>query len=168
MRFEGRAIRLESLPRLTAWRGKLLSGEPKGEAVHAGSFLPKRRIILDRGLFAHSNNATRILLHEMFHFAWVRLSNAQRLSWELLLRDEGGARGELGWSSEWRRRELAREDAESRSKRWREYACESFCDSAAWRFGALRSHVEFTLAARWRERRAAWLDAQFAGRAVKV
>ena len=43
-----------------------------------------------------------------------------------------GARGEAGWSAEWRKRELIPGDAARRSRRWREYCCESFCDTAAY------------------------------------
>jgi hypothetical protein len=39
---------------------------------------------------------------------------------------------------------------------WRRYACESFCDSAAWLFAGLRDHDEFTLALRFRRQRARW------------
>lgn len=169
VQFTGSRIHLSFQPGLTAYKGKLLSHSPKGEPVHAGSFIPRRRVILDSELARHRGAAIRILLHELFHFAWVRLSNARRRDWERLLIDEGNARGELGWSSEYRRDALSPSDARLRSRRWREYACESFCDTAAWRFGTLRSHSEFTLAEKWRKRRAAWMDAQFGdGEPVRV
>ena len=41
---------------------------------------------------------------------------------------------------------LTRTDARDRTPRWRRYACESFCDTAAWHFAGLRQHDEFTLA----------------------
>ncbi|MFZ5927890.1 MAG: hypothetical protein ACOYX1_10635 [Acidobacteriota bacterium] len=89
---------------------------------------------------------------------WLRLGNRVRRSWEeLLLRQwRQGARGEVGWSSEQRQRALRLEDVEGRSRRWREYVCESFCDSAAWAFGILRTHPEFTLEAAFRPERLRW------------
>ena len=55
-----------------------------------------------------------------------------------------------------------------RGRPWREYLCESFCDTAAWLYGDVRKHEEFTLAARFRQRRAGWFKAAFDGRAVQV
>jgi len=46
----------------------------------------------------------------------------------------------------------------SRSRRWREYACESFCDSAACLLGGAGDHEEFTLARRVRENRRRWFQ----------
>ncbi len=105
----------------------------------------------------------RILIHEIFHFTWVRLSNANRRSWECLLQKElrDRASGELGWSAEWRKRTLTHSDTTKRSPKWRRYACESFCDSAAWLFGELGVHDEFTLAAGRRHARRAWFRATF-------
>ena len=100
----------------------------------------------------------RILIHELSHFAWVRLGNAQRRSYEDLLGEEivKGAGGELGWSAEWRKRALSGSDRRERTRRWREYAAESFCDTAAWLFSGARRHEEYTLAARFRSRRRLW------------
>ncbi len=52
----------------------------------------------------------RILVHELFHFAWVRLGNPARRSYEALVREEWKrrARGELGWSAESRKRALSK------------------------------------------------------------
>ena len=44
-------------------------------------------------------------------------------------------------------------------RRWSEYACESFCDTAAWLYAGAGEHAEFTLAARWSEARRAWFAA---------
>ena len=66
------------------------------------------------------------------------------------------AAGELGWSAEWRKDKLTRADARRRTLRWRRYACESFCDTAAWLFAGLRKHDEFTLAGRARRLRRQW------------
>lgn len=120
--------------------------------------------MLDAGLSAREHH--RILLHELFHFAWIRLSNAHRKSYAALIARElaQGARGELGWSAEWRKA-----DVPNRSPRFlREYLSESFCDTAAWRYGRLRVHDEFTLALRWRTARRAWLDDAFPNRLVKL
>jgi hypothetical protein len=148
-----------------AWKGKLLTGGSRGCAVHAGSFLRERRVVLDSAL--RGRERQRILLHELFHFAWIRLSNAQRTSWTSLIERElaAGARGELGWSAEWRKRELH----SHKSPRFRrDYFAESFCDSAAWRFGGLVSHDEFTLAGHWCQKRRAWFDQTFPDALVKV
>jgi hypothetical protein len=44
-------------------------------------------------------------------------------------------------------------------RQWSEYACESFCDTAAWAYAGAGEHAEFTLAARWSEARRAWFAA---------
>jgi hypothetical protein len=129
----------------------------------ASTSIRRRVILLDREVLVRTGEFERILIHEVFHFAWVRLSNARRRSWEGLLQKEFRARaaGELGWSAEWRKRKLSPADAARRSPRWRHYACESFCDSAAWLFGDLGAHDEFTLALRRRHARRAWFRAAF-------
>lgn len=129
----------------------------------ASTSIPRRVILLDREVLLRAGEFERILIHEVFHFAWVRLSNANRRSWERLLDDELRARikGELGWSAEWRKAALRFNDAARRSPKWRRYACESFCDSAAWLFGGLVRHDEFTLAARARRARHGWFRTTF-------
>ncbi|HWQ54861.1 MAG TPA: hypothetical protein VN442_14335 [Bryobacteraceae bacterium] len=128
----------------------------RGE-VHGGAFLRERRIAFDAELRRQPRELARIFVHELFHFAWVRLGNPRRRSWEELLAVEfaRAARGELGWSAEWRKRELDARDRIARTLRWREYCCESFCDTAAWLF-AEYDHPEFTLAPRHREDRKCW------------
>jgi len=145
----GRPVRLEVRRALRDGHGE----------VHAGAFLRERRIAFDSALAGDPREFARIFVHELFHFVWPRLGNARRWSWEALLRQElrGRARGELGWSSEWRKRALDPADAARRTRRWREYACESFCDTAAWAFAGVRSHPEYTLAGRFSERRRRWL-----------
>ena len=140
------------------WRGKLLTGEGPGTEVHAGAFIRKGEIVLDAVLLGKPKEAGRILIHELYHFVWTRLSNAARRSYEALLADEirGGASGELGWSSEWRKSALTARDVQVRSRRWREYVCESFCDTAAWLSAGRGRHEEFTLPAIPRQRRRAW------------
>ena len=139
-------------------RDELLSGEGAGFAVHAGAFPRRREIVLDSGLLARPRELVRILTHELFHFAWVRLGNPARLSYENLLVSEIrlGARGELGWSAEWRKAALSANDRRRRTRRWREYVCESFCDTASWLFGGSPGHAEHTLAVPFRKRRRMW------------
>jgi len=89
----------------------------------------------------------------------VRLGNQKRRAWEQHLAAEwrARARGEAGWSAEWRKKTLTRQDVEVRTKRWREYCCESFCDTGAWlRSGAMS---ENTLGAARQRGRADWFAA---------
>lgn len=143
---------------MRAYRGRLVSASGRGMEVYAASFIRPRRMVLDRTLLAHPPELARIVIHEIFHFAWVRLSNAERRSWERVLEEElrRHARGELGWSSEIRKSALAGSAAGSRSRLWREYACESFCDTAAFLFSGLARHPEFNLKDAFRRRRGAW------------
>jgi hypothetical protein len=137
----------------------------------AGASIPHRLILLDTAVLARRGEFERILIHELFHFAWVRLSNRNRVAWEQLLASElrDRVKGELGWSAEWRKETLTRTDARLRTPKWRRYACESFCDSAAWMFSGLRVHDEFTLPAACRRERRRWFTEQFsASRAVAV
>src|SRR6202043_1983087 len=94
----------------------------------AATHIPRRLILLDAGLLSQSGEFERILVHEIFHFAWVRLSNQTRRSWEGVLAAEHAARapGELGWSAEWRKNKLSRADVRARKPAWRRYVCESF------------------------------------------
>ena len=134
--------------------------------VHGGAYLRERRIALDctRGEFP------RIFVHEVAHFIWLRLGNTTRTSYEEVLRVElaGRARGELGWSAEWRKAALKAENVECRSQRWREYCCESFCDTAAWLYSGKSQHAEFTLAERWRLRRKTWFEVALGGRTLSI
>ena len=129
----------------------------------ASTSIPRRVILLDREVLLRTGEFERILIHEVFHFAWVRLANGKRRSWEQVLHQELRARvtGELGWSAEWRKQKLTRFDIARRSRKWRRYACESFCDTAAWRFGDVPRHDEFTLPAGSRRARRQWFHAVF-------
>jgi hypothetical protein len=153
--FCGAPIRIVAAPGLRDLRG----------AVHAGAFIPERRIALD----CSAREFGRILAHELFHFVWVRLGNPRRRRWEEALRGElaRGARGELGWSAEWRKRALTPRDAALRTRRWREYCCESFCDTAAWLYGGRARHAEFTLAARFGAARRVWFERE-AGHGLSI
>ncbi|HWZ33900.1 MAG TPA: hypothetical protein VNX18_21320 [Bryobacteraceae bacterium] len=148
----------------------LLSGRPilvemrpsLGPHLAAAS-IPDRRILLDREVLTSSGEFERILIHEIFHFAWLRLSNAKRREWESVLQAEvqNRVRGELGWSAEWRKEKLTSRDPVRRSPVWRRYACESFCDTAAWLYSGVRLHDEFTLPAAARSRRRRWFQDTF-------
>lgn len=134
-----------------------------GNPAHAATFIRRRVIVLDPGLKAHPREHRRILLHEYFHFAWVRLGNQRRRAWESYLVSEwnSGGRGEAGWSAEWRKQELSEDDVAHRSRRWREYCCESFCDTAAWISGGVDSEV--TLGQSRRRARQVWFRDHFGG-----
>jgi hypothetical protein len=138
-------------------RGKLA---PRGVAVHAATFLREGRIILDKALLRRPRELRRIFFHELLHFVWWKLGNPSRLSWEALLASERKtrARGELGWSAEIRKNKLTPHDMVKRSRAWREYCCESFCDTGASILFTGRKHDEFTLAKRYRERRESWFE----------
>jgi len=155
---EGAPIGVRFRPSLWVSRGRLAK-PPSGVEVHAATFVRRRQVMLEAALLRHPSELARILIHELFHFAWVRLGNARRRSWEQLVAEESrcGARGELGYSAERRKLSLSRRDLQARTRRWREYVCESFCDSAAWLFTPRSRHEEFTLAIRWRRRRKRWL-----------
>jgi hypothetical protein len=148
----GEPVRIESVPGLRDRYGP----------VNAGSFLRERRIAFN----CSTAEFPRILVHELFHFVWLRCGNPARLSYEAVLRGElaRGARGELGWSAEWRKNALSTADIRGRTRRWREYCSESFCDTAAWLYSAAPRRREFTLDRPGRARRRAWfLETMAAG-----
>lgn len=148
------------LRRLPAMRGtpvriqKAVGLRDRHGPVHAGAFLRERRIRLN----CTRADFPRILVHELFHFVWLRAGNPARRAFEdLLVRERrAGVRGELGWSAEWRKDALTARDVRLRTRRWREYCCESFCDTAAWLYSGTGRHGEFTLAARFRRQRRIW------------
>jgi len=164
-------VRVRFLPALTADRRHLYSNRPHGQPVFAGSFIRKREIILDQELERQPRELARILVHELFHFAWVRLGNPARRSYEAIVRREWKqrARGELGWSAESRKRVLRDRPLPAPGfPAWRDYLCESFCDTGAWLYSGVRRHPEYTLAARHRDRRAEWFHSQFRGREIPI
>ena len=134
--------------------------------VHAGSFLRDRRIAFD----CAPAEFPRIFAHELAHFIWLRLGNPLRHGWERHLRGEfrAGARGELGWSAEWRRLALRPADPARRTRRWREYCCEAFCDTAAWLWSGVPRHPEFTLAGNVRPARRKWFHLNLDGRRLSI
>jgi hypothetical protein len=166
---EGDPIDVVFLPALTICRGKLLTAEGRGTEVHAGCFIRKRRIVLDCSLLENPRELDRILGHEIFHFAWPRLSNKARSAYEQLISAEWHAcvPGELGWSAEWRKHALRGIHSPLQTKLWRAYLCESFCDTGAWRLNGGR-HGEFTLPAAARRLRRSWWDEQFGSRSIPI
>jgi hypothetical protein len=133
--------------------------------VHGGAFLRERRILFD----CTQAEFPRIFVHELFHFVWLRLGNPARISFERLLADEvQRAPGELGWAAESRKRKLSREDWQLRTRRWREYCCESFCDTAAWLYSGAAAHAEFTLGTSWRKRRRKWFERMLGERELSI
>jgi len=153
---KGASLRIQSVRDLRDRRGP----------VHAGSFVRERRIAFDctRAEFP------RILVHELGHFVWLRLGNPLRRDWERHLRGElrAGIRGELGWSAEWRKLALHPGDPVRRSRRWREYCCEAFCDTSAWLWSGISRHPEFTLAGKVRPARRKWFGLNLGGRELSI
>jgi hypothetical protein len=150
----GDPISIKILPRLTAHRGKLLSGSPhRGVSVHAATFIRRREIVLETELTRKPGDLRLITVHEIFHFAWARLGNPARRAWTKLLEAEAAARarGELGESSSVKKSPACTGD----------YVCESFCDTAAWLYAGVRRSRHFTLAERWRAPRRAWFEEAF-------
>jgi hypothetical protein len=133
---------------------------------HAGTLLRERRIVFD----CVKAEFPRIFVHEVFHFVWLRAGNAIRIAFEQLLAAEieRGARGELGWSAELRKDKLTAADRRGRTRRWREYCCESFCDTAAWLYSGVERHEEFTLAKPCRKLRGQWFQGAFGGRQLPI
>lgn len=112
-------------------RGRLEAGPGPGVEVYAASFARRREVALDRTLAVDPDHLRRIVAHELFHFVWLRMNNRQRKRWGDLLQSER-SKGELGWSSEWRRRQLKATDLALNTRKWREYVSESFSDTGAW------------------------------------
>lgn len=166
----GDRVRVSFRQSLTTYRGQLLSGSDRGTAVHAASFLRRREIILDEQLLRTPGRLARIFVHEVFHFAWLHLGNEKRHSYEALLQSEmeRGARGELGWSAESLKQDLTYSDRAVRSQKWRDYACESFCDTAGWAFGGRPHYAEMTLAGQFRRSRMRWFTEQVLRRPLPI
>lgn len=154
-----------------ARRGPRVRGDLSTQAV---SYVRERVLVLHRRLLRRRWLGQRLFYHELCHFLWPRLGAGARRGFVAYLRRElkCGVRGELGYSAQHRKARLpvgqarlARRGRPSNNA-WREYVCESFCDTGAYALaqaaglgGCLRS-VEFTLARRHRgERLAAWWHA---------
>ena len=149
----------------------MYSNKKFGQPVYAATFVRKRKIVLDQELEGRPSELDRILTHELFHFVWARLSNRSRSSYEAVVREEWRrhSRGELGWSAESRKVSLSRNARlGNRRQGWRDYLCESFCDTAAWYFSGVRRHREFTLAERYRRKRAEWFQTAFGSGQIPI
>jgi hypothetical protein len=160
-------VQVAFLPGLTAYRGKLLSRADRGTPVYAASFIRQRRIVIEQDLLSSPAVLRFILVHEFFHFVWVRLGNTSRAEYSRLLVAElvGKARGELGESSAVKKAELQPDGKLSPpSKLWRDYACESFCDSAASIFTQGPVHEGARLGKAWSKIRRQWLLQKLADR----
>jgi hypothetical protein len=168
--FEGKPVHVRFLAGLTGDGKRVYSNQERGTPVHAGTLIRKRVIVLDDELRRNRKELARILVHELLHFSWVRLSNQRRASYEQLIEREfsSRARGELGWSAEWRKLALLQSDAPRKVRKWRDYLCESFCDTGAWLYAGIRSHGEFTLARTHRQRRAQWFQSTYRSGGIPI
>ena len=150
---------------------QLRNGDRSTQAV---SYVREKVIVLRQRLFRQRWLGQRLFYHELCHFLWPRLGVRARKRFVRHLECERarGLRGELGYSAQYRKARLLRNTGAGakhlfrtifQGQAWREYACESFCDTGAYALAraagsrpALRS-VEFTLGARRRPARlAAW------------
>lgn len=131
--------------------------------MHAAALIRRREIILETDLLANPRLLRLILVHEIFHFVWPRLGNSLRNAFAQILATElqAHARGELGESSEVAKGLLAPSDRLRNSRAWREYVCESFCDTAACLYAGVPRDAGFTLGKRWRRHREDWLRRVF-------
>jgi hypothetical protein len=141
-----------------------------GNPAHAATFIRRREIILDPESKKDPRQHRRILLHEYFHFVWVRLGNPRRAAWEALLKSEWQtrARGEAGWSAEWRKKKLTQRDIAGRTRLWREYSCESFCDTAAFVSAPNPDRSEVTLSSARLRARVLWFSQTFHNQAFAI
>jgi len=170
--FDGERITLGFRRRLRASRGRLDSGDSGSQAVWAASFIRLRRMVLDRELLDHECALRGILIHELFHFVWVRAGNPARRNFGALLEAESRARarGELGetsethketwlagWASNRRRGQPPVSARRAASRAWRDYVCESFCDTGAWLL-CPTAPWPVSLSERWRRKRRLWLE----------
>jgi hypothetical protein len=154
----GSPIAVSFLPDLTVSGSELLSAGERGKPVHAASFIRERKIILETRLLQKPRLLRLILVHELGHFVWARLGTRLRTEFEALIAAEcaARARGEMGESAGVAKGCISSEDIEARTKRWREYVCESFCDTIALLYSGVSRSRFHTLGGRWRARREAW------------
>ena len=114
--------------------------------------------MLDEQMLRTPRVLERIFVHEVFHFVWSKLRNELRCSYEDMVIDEfeNNTLGELGWSAESMKLQLTKWDRKKRTRRWKDYICESFCDTAGWLFGSARQYSEMTLGREERDARRRW------------
>lgn len=120
-------LKIRFASRLRAHRGKLEFGPGPGDEVFAASFLTRREIVFEESLLQHAPEFLNICAHEIYHFVWRKLSNADRAAWETVLKAEKRP-VHAGLSS---RVAFDRHRERPNPKRWKHYLCEAFCDSAA-------------------------------------
>lgn len=140
----------------------MLSSAGRGTPVYAASDIRRNTMVLDSDLLVDRREFERILLHEAHHFIWAHMGYRARRTYEDIVAAER-SRGELGWSAEKRKIKLTEADRQQRTRKWRDYVCESFCDTGAWYYARSRKHPEWTLAPLFRERRARWFREYFGG-----
>ncbi|MGH6878326.1 MAG: hypothetical protein ACREHV_13275 [Rhizomicrobium sp.] len=160
----GRPISVSFRRGLTAHRGKLVSrAAGRGTAVYAVSFVRQRKIVFDASLSSDPPRLRFFAVHEVFHFVWTRLGNPKRAEFARLLALElvSGAQGELGESSVISKARLRSRKSPPALQPWRDYVCESFCDTAAWLYAGAGTHGPVSLAGRWRNRRRSWFTTVF-------
>jgi hypothetical protein len=147
----------------------LFSRSQGGKPVWAGSFIRRRRMVLDHELLTNEAALRGILIHELFHFVWVRAGNPARRSFALLLEAEAvaHARGELGESAEAQKDSWSAGSRQNHSRAWSEYVCESFCDTAAWVLCS-RTPWPVSLGESWRAKRRRWFRDWIGGQANGV
>ncbi len=156
--FVGEQISLEIQARLSAYRGRLFSCTDRGTPVYAASFIRCRSIVVESALLRKPRLLRAILVHELAHFVWTRLGNLAREEFSALLREERlrGARGELGESAAVYKAALSESAVIKNSKQWRDYVCESFCDTTSAFFGSRALYLGPRLAQRFVQRRQKW------------
>ena len=162
----GEPIAVSTRAKLLAAHRKLLAhSATRGTPLYAATFLRQRKIVLEAGLFEEPCLARLILTHELFHFVWVRLANAARHQFSHVIADEirSRARGEIGESAGVRKELTMAAACRLQGRMWRDYVCESFCDTAAWLYAGVEDHQSFQLANRWRRGRATWFRHAFSG-----
>ncbi len=163
---------LEPLVRRALRRLPPLSGDPirvgretglcdrHGDS-HAVTFLRGRRILFD----CRRAEFPRVFVHEVFHFVWLRAGNAARDSFGQLLAAEieRGARGELGWSAEWRKLRLTDRDRRSARAAGANTVAKASAIRARGFSRGMARHDEFTLAKSCRKVRRNGLSGPSAG-----
>lgn len=168
--FEGKPIEVSYLDAPRSRRGKLVDGGEHGFALDGCSFIRERRIVLASYLRDKKAEHDRVLLHELFHFVWVRLGNPARREYERIIRAEyqAGVGGELGWPSLEAKTRLRTGPKDRNDPLWRDYLCESFCDSAAWLMLERPRSNNVTLPPRSRQPRVRWLERLFQSNAIHL
>jgi hypothetical protein len=129
--------------------------------VYAAAYLRERRIVLEKGLLSEPTLLRFIFVHELFHFVWMRLGNPAREEYSCLIAHEIQrlARGELGESSLVKKTGLPKDSQRPiKAPVWRDYVCESFCDSASHLLTGALVHEGSKLGRRWTDLRRAWFE----------